>query len=137
MRAELQRIEADAGNPLANKACVLSGGQAAVHTTSASEQELAGTSAGIPKMFVDSLPGLLGQFEPHRTSSLLLPDCCSVERIAIGSHVIDADSHHVATAQLAIDGEIEQCEIAGASPEVEPRPDRPQMPLSERGLRTD
>jgi hypothetical protein len=107
VRSELQRIETDAGNPLANKACVLSGGQAAVDTAPASEQELAGASASDPKMFVDGLPGLLGQFEPHRSSGLLLTNRSTIQRVAIGGHVVDADGHHVATAQLAVDGEIE------------------------------
>ncbi len=104
MRAEFQRIDADARNPLADQSRVLSGGQAAIDTASASEQELARATARDPDMFVNRVSRLLGQLESHRTSRLLLTNRSAVERVTIGGHVINANGYHVATAQLAVDG---------------------------------
>jgi len=63
-------------------------------------------------MLVDCLTRLLGQLEPHRAPGFLLANRRTVEGIAIGGHVVDADSHHVATTQLAVDGEVEESQIA-------------------------
>jgi hypothetical protein len=109
--AELEGIEANAAYPLTDQAGVLSRRQPAIDTPSASEQELAGAPPCNPKMRVDCLTGLLGEFEPHRASRLLLPDSCPMEGIAMWGNVIHTDGHHIATAQLAIDGEIEECQV--------------------------
>jgi hypothetical protein len=36
----------------------------------------------------------------------------AIERVAVWCHIIDAYRHDVAAAQLAVDGEVKQCEIA-------------------------
>jgi hypothetical protein len=54
------------------------------------------------------LTGLLGELEPDRTTGLLLADRCSIERVAVGGHIIiDAYCHDIAATQFAVDGEIE------------------------------
>ena len=74
-------------------------------------------------MLVDCLPCLLGQLEPHGPSGLLLPNRGPVQGVAVGGDIVDADGHHIATTQLAVDCEIEQSQVAGALPQLEPRPD--------------
>jgi hypothetical protein len=54
---------------------------------------------------------LLGEFEPDRAAGLFLADRCSIERVAVGSYVIDANCHDMTASQFAIDGEVEQSEI--------------------------
>jgi hypothetical protein len=55
VRAEFQRIETDAGNPLADKARILPGRQPASGATVPGEQELAGLPLGQAQIFVESL----------------------------------------------------------------------------------
>ena len=122
MRAELEEIEADAADPLTNQTGVLSRRQPAIDTPSTSKQELARTPPCDPQMLVDGLSRLLREFEPHRPTGLLLPNSCPVSGVAMRSHVVDADGHHVAAAQLAIDGEIKKSEVTGAPLQLKPRP---------------
>jgi hypothetical protein len=56
-------------------------------------------------MLVDGLPGLIRQFESDGASGLLLADRCSVERVAVRGHVIDAHRDDIAAAKFAIDRE--------------------------------
>jgi hypothetical protein len=46
------------------------------------------------------LARLLGEFEPDWATGLLLADCCSIECVAVGGHVIDAHRHDIAAAQF-------------------------------------
>jgi hypothetical protein len=86
--------------------------QAAIDAASSSEQELPWAPARNTKMLVDCLTRLLGQLEPYRAPGFLLANRRTVDGIAIGGHVIDADSHHVAATQLTVDGEVEESQIA-------------------------
>ena len=106
VRAELERIEADTGDPLADKAGVLTCREAMSVAAATCKQELSPLPASLPEILVDGLPRLLGQLEPDRATGLLLADCCSIERVAIGGHIVDADCHDIAASQFAVDGEI-------------------------------
>jgi hypothetical protein len=112
MCTELQRIETDACDPITDQPCILSRRQATFNTASSSEQELPWAPARNTKMLVDCLTRLLGQLETHRAPSFLLANRRTVEGVAIGGHVVDADSHHVTATQLAVDGEVEESQIA-------------------------
>ena len=122
VRSELEGIEPDAGNPLTDQAGVLPGGQAAINSAPAGKQELAVAPACNPKMLVDCLPCLLGQFEPHGPSGLLLPNRGPVQGVAVGGDIVDADGHDIATTQLAVNCEIEQSQVAGAALQLQPSP---------------
>ena len=100
------------------------------------EPKLVGFPASHSEILVVDLPGLLRQLEPDRATGLLLADCCSIERIAVG-HIIEAHRDHITAAQFAVDGKIEQREIAGAPFELQLRPDRPDGVCSQWRLRTD
>src|SRR5829696_4041341 len=100
MRSEEARVQADAGNPLPNETRVLSGREASVRSTSTGEQILAWLLIGGFHMVVDSLPCYLGQFEPNRATSLLLPHRVTFSRVPAGRNVIDLESDDVATTQL-------------------------------------
>ena len=120
VRSELEGIEPDASNPLTDQACVLSSGQAAINSAPAGKQELAVAPACNPKMLVDCLPCLLGQLEPDGPSGLLLSNRRPVQGVAVGGDIVDADGHHIATTQLAVDCEIEQSQVAGAPLQLQP-----------------
>ena len=72
VRTELQRIETDTCDPLADQPCVLPRRQAAIAPASPGEQELPSAPARNTKMLVDSLTRLLGQLEPYRAPGFLL-----------------------------------------------------------------
>ena len=62
----------------------------------------------------DRVPRLLCDFELHWPLSLLLHDNRAGPDMATLNHVVDAKADKIAATQLAFDGEIEQCELAGS-----------------------
>jgi hypothetical protein len=92
----------------------------------ASKQRLPRTSSRMPNVGVDRL-SVLGDFELHRPPGLLLPNRRTVERVAVGRHVVEAHGHHIATAQLAVDREIEEGEVAHSPLKLQLGPDRPDI----------
>jgi hypothetical protein len=133
--AELERVEPDAGDPLANETGVLACPETLAIVVASGEQELARLPVGHSEIFVDRLPRLLGEFEPDRTTGFLLADRRPIERVAVGGHIIDADRHDIATPQFAINGEVEQREVAGTALELQLCSDRPDLACSQRWLR--
>ncbi len=113
MSAEERRVQAHARDSLRYQAGILAGGEAVVLALAAGEQELAGLLMGQSEMVVDGLPGLLRDLEFHGTTCLPLADCRSVYGVTVGRDVLDLQSHHIASAQLAVDGEIEERQIPG------------------------
>jgi hypothetical protein len=68
-----------------------------------------------------------------------LPDGCSIRRVAAGGDILDSDGNDVAAAKLAVDCQIEHCEVASAALDLELCPDgpdvfRPQWRLCSRQL---
>jgi hypothetical protein len=55
---------------------------------------------------------LLGQLEANRSTRLLLTDAGSVKRVTIGRDITDAQRNEIAASQLAVDREVEECQIA-------------------------
>jgi hypothetical protein len=51
--------------------------------------------------------GLLGDFELHRSLSLLLHDNRAGRNMRTLDHIVDAESNQIATAQLAVDRQVE------------------------------
>jgi hypothetical protein len=92
-------------------------------TASADKQVLAGLLACEPDVVVNRLTGQLGQLEPNRSTGLLLPHSGSVGGVAVRSNVLDLDGHDIATAWLAVDGQVEHGEVARSPIDLQPRPD--------------
>src|SRR6516225_4374131 len=114
VRSELQWIETDAGDPFTDEAGVLPGGEATRFAAAAREQELPRPPSLQLEVVIDRLPGLLGDLEPDWPPGLPLSDSRSVERVTVRRHVLYADGDDVAAAQLTVDGEVEQGEVACA-----------------------
>jgi hypothetical protein len=82
------------------------------------QTRIAETASSHPQVIIDRLTGLLGKPKPYWAAGLPLADGCSVECVTVWRHIIYADGDNVAAAQLAIDGEVEQGEVACASHEL-------------------
>ncbi len=102
----------------------------------AGEQALAGAAAGGPQVLVERMARHLGQFEPDGSAGLALPNGCAVDGVAVGCHVIDPQRYQITAAQLAIDGKVEQCQVASAVLELQLRPDGPHVAGPQRRLGT-
>src|ERR1043166_6759834 len=111
MRTEDVWVQPDAGSPLGDKPGVLPCRHRLFLTAPAGKQDLARLSSRSSEVVIDSLPGLFGQFEPDGLSGLLLPHCRAIDDITPGSNIFDFQSDDIASAQLAIDGEIEHRQI--------------------------
>jgi hypothetical protein len=71
--------------------------------------------------------GLFGDLKLDWPAGLSLNDAGAVSYLAANANVVDAQPHEVATAQLAVDGEIEQCEVAPTPLKLEPNADCPDL----------
>jgi hypothetical protein len=60
----------------------------------------------------DRCSGLFGDFELDRSTSFPLDHGGTVSHLAADANVVDLQPHKVAGPQLAVDGEIEQGEVA-------------------------
>lgn len=79
-------------------------------------------------------PGAFRDFEADRFLGLALQDRRPFLDLA-GRHDID-DLHRdqIATAQLAVDGQVEESQVAKVLGQLKPNPDRPDMFWLERSL---
>jgi len=82
----------------------------------------------------DRLPGLVGQLELHRLLGLVLQDDGAMGNGAAVGDVTDATADHVAAAQLAVDGEVEEGEVAQLIGELRADPDGPDLAQLQRRL---
>jgi hypothetical protein len=116
---------------------ILAGREAAPFAAPATEQKIAGTLLGRREMVVDRLARLLGNLEPDRKNSLVLPNCRAFDCIAVWRDVLDLEAHHVAATQLAVDREIEERQVPRASCELQPRANGPDVLRLQRWFRAD
>src|ERR1700692_171836 len=108
MRAVYARIEPDATDPVSEDTGILWGREGLLGPALSGKQELSLLPVSRAKIFIDRLPGLFGDLEPHRPAGLLLADRRTFNRISVWGNVLDLERHDIAPAQLAIDGEIEK-----------------------------
>jgi len=64
------------------------------------------------QIIIDGFAGLLGEFEAHRSPGLVLTDGCPVHGIATRRDIAQPEADQIASAQLAVDSEVEQRQIA-------------------------
>lgn len=103
VHAELEWVEADTGDPLADEAGVLTCREAASVTATA-EQEFAQLPPADSEILVDGLARLLGELGADWTTCLPLADRCSIETVATGCHIIDPHRNDVTSSQFAVGG---------------------------------
>ena len=71
------------------------------------KKEISSLAVGGAEVVIERLPGLFGELKPHRPASFLLTHRCTLNGVAVRGNVLDFESDDIATAQLAVDGEIE------------------------------
>jgi hypothetical protein len=81
----------------------------------AGEQVLPARLSGIGQPITDCCSGLFGNLELDWSACFLLDDRGAIPDPAADAHVVDLKPRKVATPQLAVDGQIEQCEIASGA----------------------
>jgi hypothetical protein len=62
------------------------------------EQALTELATADPKVVVQCLSGYFSQLEANWPAGLALPNVGTVNRVAVGCHVIDAESNEITTA---------------------------------------
>jgi hypothetical protein len=85
----------------------------------------------------DRGPRLFGNFELDRPAGFLLDHGRAIPHLAADAHVIDPHGDQITAAQLAVDPEIEQREIALPTLKLKPDPDCPDILRPERALLAD
>ena len=76
---------------------------------------------------IDRLAGLFGQLKLDRPAGLLLPDGGTIQRKALWGDIFDPDADHVTTTQLAVDCQVEQGQVPGASSKLQVGAYRPDV----------
>src|SRR5688572_17240966 len=72
MSPKQPRVQSGAPDPLRNKSSILAGRHSGLWTTTAREQELAGSFVAGLQVIIDGLAGLLAQFKSDGSTSFLL-----------------------------------------------------------------
>ncbi len=127
MRTEQGRIQADASDPLREKASILARREAAIWTPTAGEQEIVGFLASGLEVVIDRLAGLLGDLELDRSAGLPLAHSGSIDGVPLRRDILHLEVHHVTAPQLAIDCQIEERQIPDPPGELQPCPYGPNM----------
>jgi hypothetical protein len=76
---------------------------------------------------IDRLPGVFGHLEPHRHAGLFLAHRCALDGVSVRRNVFHLEGDDIATAQLAVDCQIEHRQVALAVCDLELCADRPDV----------
>jgi hypothetical protein len=71
-----------------------------------------GLLGGRSHVIVDRLTGLFCQLEPDGLPRLFLSDRGPIDCISTWSDIVDLEGDNIAATQLAIDSQIEHCQVA-------------------------
>ena len=134
MRTEHARIEPNTTYPVAEETGILSSREALLGPTLCGKKELSLLPVRHTQVVINCLPGLFGDFEPYRSAGLLLADRRTLNGVSVWGNVLDFESDDIATTQLAIDGEIEQRQVALAVCHLKLSADRPDVLRPQRRL---
>src|SRR5262245_36907494 len=135
MRRVLERVETDAADPIRYEPGVLTRSEMLIGAAATRKQVLPRFAVTDPEVVVQRLSRDLCQFEPDWPARLSLPDVGAIDCVAVGCHVIDAQRDEIAAPQLAVDGEVEQGQVAPSPVQLQLRADQPHVPWPQRRLR--
>ena len=107
-----------------------------IGAAAAGEQALPCFAVARSQIVVQRVPSDLRQLEPDRPARLSLANVGAVDGVPVGRHVIDAQRDEIAAPQLAVDGEIEQCQVACAPFQLQLGTDQPYVAGPQRRLWT-
>jgi hypothetical protein len=91
-------------------------------------------AGNLGKPGLDRGSGLLGDFELDRPPRLLLNNGGAVSDTAAGANTVDLQPHEIAASELAVDGEVKHCEVAGSMLQLKPDPYGPHVLRLQRSL---
>src|SRR3977135_887749 len=97
-------------------------------------------SASIPESIFPSLMsprarwpgGSVPSIQIWRAARFFLSDRCSIRRAPTGGDILDADGDDVTATKLAVDCQIEHCQVTSAAFDLKLRPYRPDVLGSQR-----
>src|SRR5271168_2780652 len=112
MRTEQAPVEPYAAYPIADETRILSDREGPTWLTLGGKKKISTLAVRHAEIVVERLASLFGELKPHRPASFLLAHRCAIHGVSVRGNVLDFESDDIATAQLAIDGEIEQRQIA-------------------------
>jgi hypothetical protein len=95
--------------------------------TTATEQKFARFLASGFDVIVDGLPRLLRRLRPDGPTGLLLSKCGAIDRIPARCNGLNPKCDDIAASQLAVDRQIEHCQVASPSVHLQSGTDRPNM----------
>jgi len=84
----LEPVQASAADPLGKQPSILARRQRLIRGTSARKQQLPRFPAALQQVVVQRLACDLGQLEADGPTRFALADSCSVDRVAVGCHVV-------------------------------------------------
>lgn len=125
MRAVTTWFKANCRHPIAHEPAVLAGGDVQPIMEPAGEDKAAGKHLGRFDPRQDGIACVFGQFKLHRSLGLALDHRNALWHAIIFYPVRHRQSGKITAAQLAIDGDLEQSQIAQIARAFEPCPDCP------------
>jgi hypothetical protein len=137
MRTVERWIEADLLQPGIEQPRILAGCSYRLSPAAAGEQISRNVPARIPEIGIHRLAGVLGRLEHHRPAGLLLAHGRAGNGEALRRNVGDPQGDQVAAAQLAVDAEVEQRQIADAAGQLQCIADGPDMFQPQRRFGAD
>src|SRR5215467_7793957 len=103
MRPKKARVQPNAGNPLADEPGVLARRYRALLIATTAEEELTWLLVGGGDVAVYRLSGLFRHFKLDRLARLLLTHRRPIDRMIMGSNVVDLQPDDVTFSELAVD----------------------------------
>jgi hypothetical protein len=108
-----------------------------IPTATAGAEELARLLVRDPEVVVDGFSGPLRHLESDGLAGLTLAHIRPIDSVTVGRDVLDPQIDHVASAEFAIDGEVEHRQVADPACHLQFGADRPDMLRPERRLGAD
>jgi hypothetical protein len=105
--------------------------QRSIWAASTWKQNLPRLATAAAQISVEGPARLLGQFEPHRPTGFPLAPVGAVDCVALRRHVIDTQCHEIASAQFAVDRQVEEGQIACTRLKVQLGSNGPDTPGSQ------
>src|SRR5215468_528072 len=100
-------VEPDAGEPLGQKARILTRRHASPFASTL-EEKLARFFARYSDVVIDGLSRLLRQLKSDGVASLSLAHSGTMDGIAVGRDIVHLESDNITSSELAVDRDIEQ-----------------------------
>jgi hypothetical protein len=127
-------VQTDGGHPFIDEASVLPGAHMVRMVDATGKRVVGNSPSSTFKPHQEASAYIGGQFELNRSAGLLLHYYGSCPYIRSCNDIADLDLDQIATAQLAVDRQIEKCTISQASFAIEEETDCPDLLLRKRSL---